>query len=129
MFGIFEKIFGKDGGEVKQAIVMRTDLKMGVGKIAGQAGHAAVLGYRRVKEEFPKIAQKWEEEGEKKVVLKIGSEKEFFTLYEKAKKEIPCALVRDAGKTQIESGTATCFAIGPYYNEAIDKFTKDLKLL
>ena len=84
IFGIFERVFGKGSeGEVKQVIVVRTDLKMGVGKIAGQVGHAAVLGYKKVTREFPSLAERWEEEGARKVVVKVGSEKEFFSLYEK----------------------------------------------
>ncbi|OIO21112.1 aminoacyl-tRNA hydrolase [Candidatus Micrarchaeota archaeon CG11_big_fil_rev_8_21_14_0_20_47_5] len=130
IFGIFERVFGKGSeGEVKQVIVVRTDLKMGVGKIAGQVGHAAVLGYKKVTREFPSLAERWEEEGARKVVVKVGSEKEFFSLYEKVKCRLPCALVHDAGKTQIKAGTPTCFAIGPYYEKEIDEFTKEMKLL
>ena len=40
-------------------------------------------------------------------------EEELLSLYERMKREIPCALIRDAGKTQLEPGTITCFGAGP----------------
>jgi PTH2 family peptidyl-tRNA hydrolase len=38
-------------------------------------------------------------------------------------------LIRDAGKTQIPSGSVTALGIGPDEEEKIDKLVKDLKLL
>ncbi len=115
--------------EIKQAIIMRTDLDMGKGKIAGQAAHAAVLGYVKVMSRDSSIAEAWEQGGQKKIVLKIATEKEFFELFSQVKREIPCAMVQDAGMTQLEPGTATCFSIGPWDSAQIDKFTSKLKLL
>ncbi|MEM5870243.1 MAG: peptidyl-tRNA hydrolase Pth2 [Candidatus Aenigmatarchaeota archaeon] len=111
----------------KQVIVVRTDLKMGKGKIATQVAHAAVGVLKLVNEETVK---KWEREGSKKVVLKVGSEEELLQLYKKTKKEkIPCFLVKDAGLTQLKPGTITALGIGPVEEERIDKITGKLKLL
>lgn len=115
--------------EVKQAIIVRSDLDMGKGKTAGQVAHAAVMGYARVSAKEPEMAEEWENSGQKKIVLKIAGEKEFFALFEKIKREIPCSMVQDAGMTQLDPGTATCFAIGPWDAAEIDKFTSHLKLL
>lgn len=112
---------------MKQAIVMRTDLKMGKGKIAAQACHASLEAYKKA----DKIdIKKWEVEGQKKVVLKVSSEEELMKLYGIVKFEgLACSLITDAGHTQIEASTKTCIGIGPASDEAIDKVTGDLKLL
>jgi len=110
----------------KQVILVRTNLKMGKGKIATQACHASV-GAMRLADE--KIVKKWERFA-KKVVLKVKDEKELIKIYKKVKKEgVPCFLVKDAGLTQLEPGTVTALGIGPIEEERIDMITGKLKLL
>ncbi|MCK4435829.1 peptidyl-tRNA hydrolase, partial [Candidatus Bathyarchaeota archaeon] len=43
----------------KQAIIVRTDLKMGKGKLAAQAGHAAVSSAEEARKKSPKWWQAW----------------------------------------------------------------------
>lgn len=114
---------------MKQVIVIRKDLGLGKGKLAAHIAHASLAGYKLVKKKNPNVIKKWEAEGEKKIVVKIESEKALLELYEKVKKTLPAALIRDAGLTQIPAGTITCIAIGPWGDAEIDAFTKDLKLL
>ncbi len=114
---------------LKQAIVVRSDLDLGKGKIAAQVAHASLSAYRKAELADKWVARRWEAEGQKKVVLKVGSEQELLALYEKMKREIPCALIRDAGHTQVEPGTVTCFGAGPAEEAKIDKYAKELKLL
>ena len=112
---------------IKQAILIRTDLKMGKGKIATQAAHASLEAYKKADKN---IIKKWEEEGSKKVVLKVSSLKELLKFKKKADQlKIPYALIIDAGLTQLKKGTITCLALGPDEEEKIDKITKKLKLL
>ena len=112
---------------MKQAILIRTDLKMDKGKIASQCSHASVGAYLKAKK-YDK--DKWKKEGMKKVVLKVSSEKELKDFLKLAKKEkLPCDLIRDAGLTQIEPGTITALGIGPADDKKIDKITGKLKLL
>ena len=114
----------------KQTIVIRADLKMGKGKIAGQCSHASVSAYNKVRKSYPDIAKKWEAEGQKKVVLKVQSEEELFEYFQAGKDTgIPCELIRDAGHTQLEPGTITCFGAGPWDEEELDKVFGKLKLL
>jgi len=114
---------------LKQAIIIRSDLGMGKGKLAAQSSHASLSAYKKCERENPEDAREWEEEGQKKIVLKVGSEEELLALYERMKKEIPCALIRDAGHTQVEPGSITCFGAGPAEESLINKYTKELKLL
>lgn len=114
---------------VKQVIVTRADLKLGKGKLAAHVAHASLEGYKKAKAKDPELVAQWEEEGQKKIVVKINDEKELLELFERAKKAVPCALIRDAGLTQIEPGTITCLSIGPWHEDEIDKFTNGLKLL
>ena len=114
---------------LKQAIIIRSDLGMGKGKMAGQCAHASVSAYALALSREKEDAREWEDEGQKKIVLKVSGEGELLSLYEKMKREVPCALIRDAGKTQLEPGTITCFGAGPAEESVINKYTKDLKLL
>ena len=112
---------------MKQAIIIRTDLKMGKGKIAGQVAHAAVRAYK-FSDQRNKIV--WFAEGEVKIVLKVKTEQELLNLIKKCEESgLSCLPVHDAGKTQIEPNTLTAIGIGPYDNEDIDKITEGLKLL
>ena len=114
---------------MKQAIIFRSDLQLGKGKIAAHAGHAAIEGYELVKSKDPKLITYWQETGQKKIVLKVKGEKELFELYSKVRRSIPSRIIRDAGLTQVKPGTAICLVIGPDEEEKIDKFTEGLKLL
>lgn len=112
--------------ELKQAIVVRSDLKMGKGKASAQAAHASVAVLEKVDEE---TAREWKEQGMKKVVLRVSGKRELLELFETAKKSLPAALIKDAGLTQIRPGEPTCIAIGPAPEEEIDRVTGSLKLL
>jgi PTH2 family peptidyl-tRNA hydrolase len=95
-------------GNIKQVIVVRTDLEMGKGKIAAQVGHACVLGTENVRT-GPK-----ELENVKNHAIDL---------------DLPWSEVTDAGHTQIAPGTTTCISLGPAPEELINKVTGDLKLL
>lgn len=111
---------------MKQVIIFRTDLKMGKGKIAAQAAHASV-GAMKKAGRF--AVKRWELGGSKKVVLKVKSLRSLKSIHRKACRKLPCFMVKDAGRTQIRSGTVTCLGIGPAKDEDIDAITSKLKLL
>lgn len=111
----------------KQAIVLRSDLKMGKGKLCAQSAHASLLA---VKKASASAIARWEASGSEKIVVKVSSEKELRELEKKARNlKLPCALVRDAGFTQIPAGSLTALAIGPAEEKRVDEVTGKLKLL
>ncbi|MEO2154181.1 MAG: peptidyl-tRNA hydrolase Pth2 [Nanoarchaeota archaeon] len=113
----------------KQVFIVNNDLKMGKGKICAQVAHGAIMCYEKVKNNNPELIKKWQEIGQKKIVLK-ASLKEILEIKKTLDKEnIPNCLVIDAGLTQIPSGSITVLAIGPWKEEEINKFTRHLKLL
>lgn len=114
---------------LKQVIIVRKDLKLGVGKVSSQVAHASVDALEKTKLEKPALVEQWKEEGQKKVVLKVQSKKELLLLFKKLKEQFPTALIKDAGRTQIPAGEPTCLGVGPVTEKEIDKYTKELKLL
>jgi PTH2 family peptidyl-tRNA hydrolase len=111
---------------MKQAIVARTDLGMGQGKLAAQVAHASLSAYEDADE---RTRRAWKGEGQKKVVLKGSGESELFELADEAERAgLPNAIVRDAGHTQLEPGTVTALAVGPGHDDDVDRVTGDLSL-
>jgi PTH2 family peptidyl-tRNA hydrolase len=111
---------------MKQAIVARTDIGMGRGKLAAQVAHASLSAYE---DTDARTRKKWKGEGQKKVVLKGEGERALFELADVAEREgLPHAIVRDAGHTQLEPGTVTALAVGPGEERVVDRVTGNLPL-
>lgn len=110
-----------------QYIVLNNQIKMDCGKKCSQVAHAAVSVLDKVDK---KTLDEWKQSGMKKIVLKIAGTEELVDLFQSTKNAgLPCALITDAGRTQIPSGSKTCFACGPVDEEEAAKYFKDLKLL
>ena len=113
--------------EYKQCIILREDLKLSKGKAAAQAAHASLVSYECTP---ARDRNNWKQQGQKKVVLKVQSLEELYGVKDEAEKQgLPCAIVEDAGLTEIPPGTVTALGIGPARAEEIDKVTKHLELL
>ncbi|HTS95238.1 MAG TPA: peptidyl-tRNA hydrolase Pth2 [Streptosporangiaceae bacterium] len=112
---------------MKLALLVRTDLGMGRGKIAAQAAHAAVAA---VLASGDADLAAWLGDGQPKVVLKAAGAEHLQDLARQARTAgLPVQVVRDAGRTQVTPGTPTCCAIGPAEDERIDAVTAGLPLL
>jgi PTH2 family peptidyl-tRNA hydrolase len=111
---------------MKQAIVVRSDLGMGTGKLAAQVAHAALSAVEHANSD---TVRDWKRDGQRKVVLKIDGERALFEIQEKAKTAgLPTGLIRDAGRTQLDPDTPTTVAVGPASDDAVDQITGSLSL-
>ena len=116
--------------DYKQVIVFRSDLKMGKGKIAAQAGHAAVSAAQDAYVHHKKWWEAWLFEGQRKIAVKVKDERELKELEEQANDlGLPNALIVDRGLTEIPPDTVTCLGIGPAPTELMDRLTGKLPLL
>ena len=115
---------------MKQVIVVRKDLHMGLGKLVSQACHACLEASEEAKKLDLRAWKIWHGEGAKKVVVKVDSLEELLELERKAERlGAPKALIVDRGLTQIPPNTPTALGIGPGKEATIDELTGDLKLL
>ena len=115
---------------MKQAIVVRTDLKMGKGKLAAQVAHASLAAAEAAQKKEPGWYRGWKEEGQAKIVLKVGSYDELEELFKKARSSgLPASMIEDRGLTQVDPGTVTCLGLGPAPDSEIDGITGKLRLL
>lgn len=111
---------------MKQVIVVNQALNLPAGKMAAQVAHAAVGGFLHA---GPERQTAWLQVGMPKVVLRVPSEAALLELAEQAQAAgLPTMLVRDAGRTVVESGTPTCVGIGPDDILKVDALTGTLKL-
>ncbi len=112
---------------MKQALLVRMDLKLPKGKMAAQCGHAAVDAALKANREDLAV---WRTEGMAKIVLKVADEKELYKYIQMAKDaKLATSVITDAGRTVVEPGTVTCGAIGPADDAKIDAIVGHLKLV
>lgn len=125
---------------------MRKDLGMRKGKMIAQGAHASMAAIlntaRRTYDDKDQEDQliidlndqrlmHWLLGNFKKVCVYVNSEKELLDLYQKAKDlGIISALITDSGLTEFNGvPTKTCIAVGPDFEEKVDKVTGGLPLL
>ena len=115
--------------EHKMALLVREDVAMGAGKLAAQAGHAAVGAAMATRDRSPMLMGRWECDGQKKVTLGVKNLRVMNELLGEAKTaRLTTFVVEDAGRTEVEPGTVTVAAIGPAAASDIDKITGHLRL-
>jgi len=113
--------------DYKQVIVVRKDLNLSPGKMAAQVAHAAISALDDIS---LSVRDRWYADGkhQKKVVLEVADEDGLIEVMELCEvMGIPYAMIMDAGRTEIKSGTLTCVGIGPHNNELMDQITGHLK--
>ncbi|MES1915588.1 MAG: hypothetical protein MHM6MM_007512 [Cercozoa sp. M6MM] len=121
---------GDDEPRMKFYLCVRTDLKMQKGKIAAQCSHATWGLGRALLKKDPALLDAWHVYGQPKITLKLTSKEQMLELAERAKQEdLPCYIVVDAGRTQVEPGSFTVLAIGPLPEDVGRDVVGHLKLL
>lgn len=111
---------------MKQAIAARSDLGMGSGKLAAQVAHASLSAYEKAD---PSVRDSWRGDGQMKVVLKVDGERAVHELADRGRRAgLPVAVIRDAGRTQLDPGTVTAIGIGPADDDEVDRITGELSL-
>lgn len=119
-----------EGFRYKQALIIRSNLKIGKGKIAVQCSHAAVSAAEEARNHFPQWWKAWLQEGQRKIALKVPDLETLLKLEDTAtRNRLPVCLVRDMGLTQVPPDTVTCVGIGPAPSNLVDKLTGGLSLL
>jgi PTH2 family peptidyl-tRNA hydrolase len=112
---------------MKQVIVVNESLRLPRGKLAAQVAHGAVAAFLVAGNE---ARRGWLDQGMPKVVLKADDAASLVELAGSAeRRQVPAALIRDAGKTVLPAGTVTCLGLGPAAEKLIDELTGELKLL
>jgi peptidyl-tRNA hydrolase len=116
-------------------IVVRESLNMGPGKIGAQIGHGVgmFMGFYRwvqdqgIPEEYIakyEMTQQWLLSSYRKAVLKADDKE-----WEKLKQELDVFLVKDAGLTEVASGSETVLILWPMRKSERPKLVKRLQAL
>ena len=110
------------------ALIVRKDLKLSAGKLAVQCSHAAVNCSLTAKKTEPRLMERWQSNGGRKICLAINDLESLKLLMGKSKSAgLITHLINDAGHTELPPGTITVLGIGPAPKSSIDALTSELK--
>ncbi|KAI9345597.1 peptidyl-tRNA hydrolase PTH2-domain-containing protein [Obelidium mucronatum] len=113
----------------KLVLVVNSSLNMSSGKIASQCSHATLAAVLAVGYPENPIVQQWRNQGEPIIVLQSGASSLKSFEEKGVENGLPVHMIRDAGRTEVEAGSATVLAIGPAPVASIDVVTRSLSLL
>lgn len=110
------------------ALIVRKDLRLSAGKVAVQCSHAAVSCALVARKHEPRLMERWQSSGGRKISLAVDSLDLLKELMIKAKSAgLITHMVKDAGHTEIPPGTITVLGIGPAPKSSINALTGELK--
>ena len=116
--------------ELTMVLVTRSDLALSKGKLAAQCSHATAECILKAKRTAPKILEKYRTDGARKIVCSTGNLDSLKRIFGEANEAgLICYMVKDAGHTEIPSGTVTVVGIGPGPRSSIDQITSSLPLV
>lgn len=115
----------------KMVFVVNMELHMGVGKVSAQVGHATLALYHLLQTQpnWKEECTKWEQSASTKITVQGLSTHHLLELKHRAYElRLPSIIVHDAGRTQVEPGSLTVFAIFGKVAD-VNTITGKLKLL
>ena len=114
--------------ETTLVLIARKDLKLSAGKLAVQCSHAATSCALAASKSEKRILERWKNDGARKICLQIEDLSSLQRLAGQAQgANLITHIVKDAGHTEIPSGTITVLGIGPGPRRSIDALVQDLK--
>ena len=126
-----EALVGAPSELYKMVFVVNTELRMGVGKTAAQVGHATLALYHLLQTQsgWKEQCAKWEETAMTKIAVQGQTTHHLLELKHRAYElRLPSIMVHDAGRTQVEPGSLTVFAVFGKVAD-VNEITGKLKLL
>lgn len=108
-------------------IVVRGDLEMPPGKLAAQAGHAAVEAYISAGSYLDRYEQRdvWRDNGGAKICVRVKDAAELHDIHHAMiDLGIPAEIIEDAGHTVFDKPTVTCMGVGPLWRREAGRLAK-----
>ncbi len=114
----------------KMLFIVNGSLPMSSGKLAAQVAHCAIDLYQQILDQRLMSINFWRISGQKKIVVRGDSAEELLDIEQRASvnKAIVTSIIRDAGRTEIASGSITCLGLFGKNNQ-LDPITGHLKLM
>ncbi|UJR36730.1 hypothetical protein I4U23_029446 [Adineta vaga] len=114
----------------KMLFVVNGSLPMSSGKLAAQVAHSAIDLYQQILNRRLMGLNFWNVSGQKKIVVRGNSVEELLDIQQRVSvhKNVVTSIIRDAGRTEIASGSITCLGLFGT-NDQLDPITGHLKLM
>jgi PTH2 family peptidyl-tRNA hydrolase len=114
----------------KMLFIVNGSLRMSSGKMAAQVAHCAIDLYQQILNQRLMSLNFWRIYGQTKIVVRGESTEELLDIESRAtvNKSIVRSIIRDAGRTEIASGSITCLGLFGTNNQ-LDPITGHLKLM
>ncbi len=113
--------------ELRMVAIFRADLEMPVGKLAVQAGHAFLTAFRKAP---PELQEAYDFCVQAKLALIAPDLVALNEIVRKAtERNVPYALITDAGRTVFPEPTVTVLGLGPMTKTDSNALTRGLEML
>jgi PTH2 family peptidyl-tRNA hydrolase len=114
----------------KMLFIVNGSLPMSSGKMAAQVAHCAIDLYQQILDRRMMGLNFWKICGQKKIVVRGDSTEELMDIDQRisVNQSVVRSTIRDAGRTEIASGSITCLGLFGKDNQ-LDPITRHLKLM